>query len=604
VERYSRTDIVSKIAGLIVLWGGAVGYKYAPFPLSIAGILLVAVGSALLMIRARTTESAPSPTAPQPEDLAERPAVSRGTSANLAGRSANDLLEHVPFVALSVGPDLTVGLGGASKHAERLLAAGDSIVGRDFIDLMLLGDDSGETGTVLREWFQLIFEKPDQDWDTVLELCPLDTITIDAPDGSGPTEFRLRYHPMRAGEGGPVVRVLVVGTDVTEERALAKELETREKDGETSVKRFAEVLKLGAETFRRFLNECQTRIAEASGAIEALEKKADDTEALRTLLRQIHTLKANARALRLQWIASSATDTEDALADLRDNARPGEHPALETALVRLESLRQVIDDTEVLGTEVFGRSLDPGEVRSRERDLEVPVRVGRLETIIAMIRAAKAVSTPTVPQAGSLLKKAEASLDTLRNVPARNLFQRFPKMVADLAAVMGKKLNPLRVNGSDTMLNVRMLDRVGDALVHLLRNAIAHGIEPTETRLSSDKPESGTIELSLTHVNETFVFEVKDDGAGVNYDDIRAAAVHSGLASEEESSSMPEDQLRALVFKPGFSTLSSPNDTAGRGIGLDMVAAAAQFLGGDVGFDTKPGAGTTIRLTVPDKWPC
>jgi signal transduction histidine kinase len=600
VVQIRKSETVTKVLGLVVLWGGALIYKYCELPVSVIGILFVLVGSFVLMLRGRAPEP-PATQAPAPVPASARhPSPAKATRVGALDRSAHDVLEHVPFVALSVGPDLKVSPGGASRLAQDALGEGQSLAGRDFVELVL-GDDAKE-GETLREWFHLIFEKPDQDWDTVLNLCPLEAFKL--PEGGEFSEFRLRYHAMRAGDGGPIVRVLVVGTDVTEQRALAKELETRDRDDEASVKRFAEVLKLGAETFRRFINEGQTRLAEAAGAVETLEAAPEDAEARRVLMRQIHTLKANARALRLDWIADAAARTEDSLSELKTAAEEGGTPSFEIATELIESLHMILDDTEVLGTTVFGRSLDPGEVRTRERDLEVPVRVGRLETIIAMVRASKMVSAPTAPQAADLLGKAEKSLDVLRNVPARNLFQRFPKMVADLAAVMGKRLNPLRVTGSDMMLNVRTLDRVGDALVHLLRNAVAHGIESTDVRIAADKLEAGSIDLSLKHEGDRFLFEVCDDGGGVDVNAVRAAALQASLITEQQAESVSDSDIRQLIFEPGFSTLTSVSDTAGRGVGLDMVKAAADFLGGEAVLESEPGRGTTVRLVIPDRWPC
>ncbi|MHC4506792.1 MAG: hypothetical protein ACYTFI_26175, partial [Planctomycetota bacterium] len=235
---------------------------------------------------------------------------------NISDRVARDLLTHVPLIALSVGPDLRVGPGGTSHLADELMGEGGSIAGSDFAELVLPGADQAPVRAVLRDWMQLIFEKPDQDWETVEELCPLEEIALERP-GSERRAFRLTYHPMRAGEDGPIVRLLVVGTDFSTERALAEEIQNRDAEGEASVRRFAEVLKLGAETFRRFMNESHTRLAEAAGAADRLASQPDDREAARALFRQAHTLMASARAFRLEWLAGAAGSFEEALAQLK-----------------------------------------------------------------------------------------------------------------------------------------------------------------------------------------------------------------------------------------------------------------------------------------------
>ncbi|MHC5053279.1 MAG: ATP-binding protein [Planctomycetota bacterium] len=527
-------------------------------------------------------------------------------SPTSADRVARDLMDHAPLVAFSVGPDLRVGPGGASRLAGELLGGEGDLAGEAFAPLVLPGSDKAPDRTLLEDWLRLVFEQPDQDWETVAELCPLEELEIESPGGEKRV-FRTSFHPMRAGEGGPVVRVLVVGTDVSSERRLARELQSRDAEGEASVRRFAEVLKLGAETFRRFLNESQTRLAEAAGAADRLASRPDDREAARTLFRQMHTLRANARAFRLSWLADAAGAVEDGLAELRDAEVPGEHPALDGVLERLETMRVLYDETEELGVAVFGRSLDPGEARHRYRDLEVPVRVGRLESALALVRGATARLSGGEPDAGAaktLLDRIGESLDALRRVPARHVFQRFPKMVADLAAIAGKRVAPLKVSGSDTLVNVRALDRSGDAFVHMLRNAVVHGIERAEDRLAAGKPEAGTVELTLAREGDSLVFEVADDGAGIDREQLRAGAVAAGVISEEEAAGLSPEEADKLVLRPGLSTSSGAGADAGRGVGLDSVVAAAEFLDGSVEIDNRPGEGFRVRLVVPDRGPC
>jgi chemotaxis protein histidine kinase CheA len=509
-------------------------------------------------------------------------------------------------VAFSVGPDLCVSSGGTSRLAEELLGDEGSLAGKAFATLVLPEVDQAPDRTLLEDWLRLVFEQPDQDWETVSELCPLEELEL-ASTGGETRVFRTSFHPMRAGEGGPVMRLLLVGTDVSAERRLAGELQSRDEEGDASVKRFAEVLKLGAETFRRFLNESQMRLSEAAGAADRLATNPEDREAARTLFRQMHTLKANARAFRLTWLADAAGAVEVELAELRDAEVPGDHPALDDALVRLETMRVLYDETEELGVAVFGRSLDPGTARNRYRDLEVPVRVGRLESALALIKGATlrlSTAEPDAAAAKVLLAKIAESLDALKRVPARFVFQRFPKMVADLAAIAGKRVSPLKVSGSDTLVNVRSLDRSGDAFVHMLRNAVVHGIERSEDRLAAGKPEAGTVELILRRDGDSLVYEVIDDGAGIDRELLRARAVAADVVSEEEAAGMSPEDIDKLVLRPGLSTSPDGDGQAGRGVGLDSVVATADFLEGSVVIDNSPGEGFRIRLVVPDRGPC
>jgi len=523
-----------------------------------------------------------------------------------AGRVARDLLAHVPLIALSIGPDLCVGPGGTSDLARQILGAGEPLEGRPFAELFLPGEADARDREVLDAWLGLIFEQPYHDWSTVIDLCPLDEVRLPGAVGTGTErEYRLTYHPLRAGEGGPVVRVLVVGLDVTAERALARELENRDEEGEKSVRRFAEILKLGAETFRRFINESYLRLAEATVAADRLTVAPDDAEAVKAAFRHVHTLTANARAFRLDWIVEAAEQVSSALAAMRESPVPGEAEAFPLLLERLESLRVTYDEADQIAAGIFGYSLDPGETRGNVRDLEIGVRVGRLESARALASGARALvvrEDADLDGAGDLMARAAAALDSLMNVPAGLLFRRFPKMVADLAAVAGKRVEPLRVSGSDTLISIRVLDRVGDAMVHLLRNAVAHGIEPPGTRTAQGKPEAGVVELSVAAEDDGLVFEVRDDGAGVDRQAVKAAAVSKGLVTAEEAGALPDEEIQRLLFCQGLTTAAGQSGTrlgAGLGVGLDTARATADYLGGTIAIESEPGRGTRVRLVVP-----
>jgi chemotaxis protein histidine kinase CheA len=176
-------------------------------------------------------------------------------------------------------------------------------------------------------------------------------------------------------------------------------------------------------------------------------------------------------------------------------------------------------------------------------------------------------------------------------------------MVADLAAITGKRIAPLKVSGSELTVNVRALDRLGDAVVHMLRNAVAHGVEPPEVRAERGKPESGRVELSLGRSGDELVIEVADDGAGIDRDEVVRRAESAGVIRPGEADGMSPEQVDALVLRPGLTTLAEGGDGGGRGVGMDTVAAAAEFLEGRVEVENTPGAGLRVRLVVPDPAP-
>ncbi|VTR58394.1 Chemotaxis protein CheA [Actinobacillus pleuropneumoniae] len=158
----------------------------------------------------------------------------------------------------------------------------------------------------------------------------------------------------------------------------------------------------------------------------------------------------------------------------------------------------------------------------------------------------------------------------LRMVPVDTVFNRFPRMVRDLAKTLDKKID-LIITGADTELDRTVIDEIGDPLVHLLRNSADHGVEPVADRIAAGKPETGTVHLRAFHSGNNVFIEIEDDGRGIYRDKILKNALAKGVVTEAEAASMTDDEVNQLLFAPGFSTAEKISDVSGRGVGLDVV---------------------------------
>lgn len=185
---------------------------------------------------------------------------------------------------------------------------------------------------------------------------------------------------------------------------------------------------------------------------------------------------------------------------------------------------------------------------------------------------------------------------SIRMLPIGTAFSRFPRLVRDLSARTGKKIQ-LAVSGEETELDKTVIESIGDPLTHLIRNSADHGLEPPEERLDNNKPELGTIRLNAFHEGGSICITVEDDGRGLNRAKILAKAVKQGLISESEK--LTDDQIWSLIFKPGFSTADKITDVSGRGVGMDVVKRNLEALGGTVSIKTALGKGTTFTLKLP-----
>jgi len=175
-------------------------------------------------------------------------------------------------------------------------------------------------------------------------------------------------------------------------------------------------------------------------------------------------------------------------------------------------------------------------------------------------------------------------------------FSRFPRLVHDLSAKLGKKIE-LEISGEQTELDKTVLEKIGDPLVHLIRNSLDHGIEDEATRIAAGKTPHGTIFVSASHESGNIVIRVADDGAGLNSEKILRKARERGLVAEDEE--LTRQQINDLIFMPGFSTADVVSDVSGRGVGMDVVRSNIQEIGGRVDVSSTPGEGSVFQITLP-----
>ncbi len=186
----------------------------------------------------------------------------------------------------------------------------------------------------------------------------------------------------------------------------------------------------------------------------------------------------------------------------------------------------------------------------------------------------------------------------VRMVPVERVFNRFPRMVRDLAKDLGKSIK-LNMTGEETEVDRTVIDEIGDPLIHLIRNSIDHGIESPAERTAKGKSEHGTVNLRAYPDGNTVVIEVEDDGNGINVEAVAQKALEKGVVTREEVESMSQQELIMLLFKPGFSTAAVVTDLSGRGVGLDVVKTKIESLGGNVEVINTPGKGSKFLIRLP-----
>ncbi|MFD6439861.1 chemotaxis protein CheW [Peribacillus sp. NPDC060186] len=204
----------------------------------------------------------------------------------------------------------------------------------------------------------------------------------------------------------------------------------------------------------------------------------------------------------------------------------------------------------------------------------------------------------TVERMSRITSDLQTIVLNMRMVPVETVFNRFPKMVRQLARDLNKKVD-LEIIGAETELDRTVIDEIGDPLVHLLRNAMDHGIEAPEERLTKGKNEAGKILLKAYHSGNHVFIEIDDDGAGINKDLVLNKAFSNGILTKEAAATLTDKQIYELIFASGFSTAETISDVSGRGVGLDVVKNTIESLGGSVTIDSKENKGSIFLIQLP-----
>lgn len=268
-----------------------------------------------------------------------------------------------------------------------------------------------------------------------------------------------------------------------------------------------------------------------------------------------------------------------------------------------------------------GGAAEPARAAGEEGGKDQPsvanqsIRVGvdtldRLMTMVSELVLTRNQLTDTVRKTGDetfqlplqrlthVTAELQEGVMKARMQPIGAAWRAFPRLVRDLSADLGKKIE-LVMEGGDAELDRQVLDLIKDPLTHMVRNCADHGLEGPAERVAARKSETGTIRLSAFHQGGYVIVEICDDGRGLNPDKIRKKAVANGLTTQAEAERMTDQQVYRFIFAPGFSTADKVTNVSGRGVGLDVVRANVELIGGSIDLKSAPGAGTTFIIRIP-----
>ena len=396
------------------------------------------------------------------------------------------------------------------------------------------------------------------------------------------------------------------------------------------------------DLLREFVGETLEMMEAVAGDLVAWEANPADRSGIDRIFRTVHTVKGSSGFFDLPRIAAVSHAAEELLDALRSRSRDPDAALVGTVLAAFERIRMLTQaiaggagepagDDSALIAELLAdvRGARPPVVAAPEapasdgdtaaggvpqawRSVRLPV--GLLDELMngvsdlvlarnevaAQLRAIDVdpAAMPAFERLSTLLGAVRASVGQMRMVPLRTVFAPLPRLVRQLCSELGKDVH-IEVEGGEIEIDREVGESLRDPIVHVLRNAIDHGIEPAAQRIAAGKAGSGTIRVTARQSNNRILIAFEDDGAGVSIDHVAARAVAKGVISAAVAETMDAATKAELIFRPGLSTAAAVTGISGRGVGMDVVRANVERLGGYVHMANRPGQGLTITFDVP-----
>jgi two-component system, chemotaxis family, sensor kinase CheA len=399
-----------------------------------------------------------------------------------------------------------------------------------------------------------------------------------------------------------------------------------------------------------FLEDGASHLDAAEAALIDLEKSLQsgnpDPASLTLLLGHLHTMKGNAGMMGLSPLQKYIHTFESVLKPVADGISPVTAALCEFSFATFNALRNSLHNLaenpaepldlsnelmelnhffmseagDIGGAEAMaGKTTDLAYATKKSGTLKVNFEklddllnlvgelvIQRTALISLEARLKEAVSDRALLDAfsessqslGKTANDLRESIMKVRMLPIKGVFQRFTRLVRDLSRRHGKEIE-LLFEGEETEIDKTVIDEIGEPLLHLIRNAVDHGIEPPGERGGAGKPPTGTLKLRACHENNNIVISVEDDGRGISVDRIKESALAKGLIDSVEAQALTDQEAFQLVFLPGFSTSREVTETSGRGIGLDVVKKAVVALNGTIAIASAPGRGTCFTISLP-----
>lgn len=394
-----------------------------------------------------------------------------------------------------------------------------------------------------------------------------------------------------------------------------------------------------------FVSEAREHLTVLGSLSMRCEEGVADSVTINEMFRHAHSLKGMAATMQLGPITTLSHALEDLLSQIRDGHFNPTRNTVDLMLAAIDTLEQLValvaqggelPESDDLASRIRNHaasaeetappSLSPAAVqtkpaaepveslfRASDENSTTRIRTSLLDRLVTLSGELLTVRhtledwssrnqadelQPPLKELSTLLRQLQNEVFQARMLPFGAIAERYPRMVRDLARKSGKEIT-FQIQGDTIELDRGVLEQVIEPLVHLLRNAVDHGLETPAERVACGKPPVGSLSLSVSRLADQVLLEVRDDGRGMDPARIRSKAISQGLLNEQQAADLTAQEILLLICSPGFSTAATVTDISGRGVGMDVVQNAIQTIGGTLTVDSTPGHGSTITLRLP-----
>lgn len=516
-----------------------------------------------------------------------------------ARRETEEIMETVNTGLFLLDKDLNIG----NQHSKALkdIIGTDRIAGEKF-DSILRGRISDKDLETTRQFIGQLYN-PRVKTKLVNDLNPLNKVNLHSESEDGVSSRYLDFRFSRVYEGKDIARILVNVQDVSDAVLLEQRLEKERAQNDMQVEMLTTILNVSPALINDFINNTKAHIDKMNNILKNPGSSQFELEGkLKSLYREMHSLKGEASALKLHSFTKIATDAEDRLQALQNQNQLSGNDFLPLA-VHLDDLLSLSQTIEALGERITASS---GVNPTTTKPSQDTVTVEDITNNATNHTSTQTTANHLIQQQTDGVQSANVDIDFdehhATQKSSSSIESYYKNFADDIAKRQGKQIE-MHIEGFDAIDGMDMSNDTQSAIkeiaLQLIRNAIVHGVETPEQRKLSFKATTGVINMALAEQDDMIVLTVEDDGHGIDYDKIRQKLLSLGRHSEDEVKELSKQQLLSTLFSSGFTTKESADEDGGRGVGLDIIKSRTKELGGKLNVHSEYGRLTRFNVKLP-----